>query len=473
MAIPITIDSKDHKTEETVTIYCPFDHSIVDSVYVADRTIIDHAFSVAKMACPTIRHISYADIRTIFQSVRSLLANRRSEFATCIALEAGKPIDLAYIEVDRGLTVLDDAIGWTFHAHTDFFMTDAVQAGERSWSFSKREPYGVLLAITPFNFPLNLVLHKVLPALLGKNTVIVKPAPQTPITAIKLAQIFHEAGLPSGLLTVLPTADHSLSYLSQHPSIDFISFTGSTPVGQRLQTYHPTRPVLIECGGTAPMIIHDCRELETAVDAAIFGAFGYAGQTCISVQTLCCHADQYDAFIALFLEKMASLMPEHPLTEHAILSSVISRSHTDRLMAIIQREVESGSELMWGGTHNATCVRPTLLTAQSLRHEWIQAEWFGPIVACSPFESLDDIICMLNQSPYGLQASMFTDHLSTAHDAIHKLQYGSILINHSPTVRFDHLPYGGIKQSGNTKEGIRSAWYQMTWEKLSIVRALN
>ncbi|GEK81664.1 aldehyde dehydrogenase family protein [Agrococcus baldri] len=448
----------------------PFDDSVVAEVPRGNAEDVASALAAAQRAFQ--RAAFPLDERiAILDAAASLLAERAEEFAHAIALECAKPIKTARGEVQRAV---DTFIFSAAEARTQSSVTVPVHAvatgaGKSAWTV--RVPVGVVAAISPFNFPLNLVVHKVAPAIAVGCPTVLKPASQTPVTALLLAQLLHDAGLPAGWLNVVTGGGAEVgSALATHPQVAYVTFTGSPSVGWGLAEAAPRKKVRLELGSNAPLIVDERSDWEAAADAAAFGGFVQAGQSCVSTQRILVHRTNVEAFTARLKERVESLVVGDPLDEDVDVSAVISEAEAERIHAWIQEAVSAGATLVTGGTRMGSVVAPTVLSDVSRDMKVQCQEIFGPVVTIVAVDDIDDAIEQANDSEFGLNAGVFTDDLSHALRAIERLEFGSVYINDAPTVRVDLQPYGGVKDSGNTREGPHYAMQEMTELKFVTLR---
>jgi acyl-CoA reductase-like NAD-dependent aldehyde dehydrogenase len=404
----------------------------------------------------------------ILDRVAAALRDRQEEFAQTVSAEAGKPIKAARGEAGRAVQ--------TYVASADAARTltgetvpmDASPAGEGKLAFTLRLPVGIVGAISPFNFPLNLVAHKLAPALAAGCPVVLKPAPATPLTALLLAEATAEAGLPAGWLSVVcGPAQEIGDVLVEDDRVKALTFTGSGPVGWSLRERASRKRVALELGNSTPMIVAADADLDRATTAAATYAFAYAGQACISLQRVYVHRDAYDEFVRLLLPKVEALVVGDPADERTDVGPVIDERSRERILDWVAR---SGGEVLTGGTlTDDGLIRPTVVASPADESELSCAEVFGPVCAVQPYDDVDDAIRRANDTPYGLQAGIFTRDLSLALRAARELEFGGVVVNDAPSIRVDHMPYGGIKASGNTREGPRYAVRELTEERLVVI----
>jgi acyl-CoA reductase-like NAD-dependent aldehyde dehydrogenase len=404
----------------------------------------------------------------ILVRVAAGLGKRADEAARQISAEAGKPLKAARVEVARAMSTYTMSAVEARRLAGEMVPMDASQAGEGKLAFTLRRPVGVVAAISPFNFPLNLVAHKLAPALAAGCAVVLKPASATPLSALLLAELGAEAGLPPGWLTVLVGPSTELGdVLVEDERVKAISFTGSGAVGWELKERAPKKRVALELGNSTPVLVGADADLETAASKLAGNAFSFAGQSCISVQRIYVEESAYDDFLARFLPKVEALKIGDPADEETDVGPVINADAKARILDWIAR---SGGEVLTGGdTTDDGLIRPTVIAKPRADAEVSCDEVFGPVCTIQPYALLDEAIAAANSTRYGLQAGIFTASLADALRAAQKLDFGGVTINEAPTFRADQMPYGGTKDSGTTREGPRYAVRELTEERLVVI----
>jgi len=407
----------------------------------------------------------------ILVRVAGALGKRADEAARRIAAEAGKPLKAARVEVARAMSTYTMAAVEARKLAGEMVPMDASQAGEGKLAFTMRMPIGVVGAISPFNFPLNLVAHKIAPALAAGCAVVLKPASQTPLSALFLAELEHDAGLPPGWLNVLvgPSAEIG-DVLVEDERVALITFTGSGPVGWGIRERAPRKRVNLELGNATPVIVEADADVDDAAARCAANAFSFAGQSCISVQRIFVHEDVYGAFRDAFLPRVEALVVGDPAEEETDVGPLISRSERDRVLAWIEEARDRGAAILTGGTLDGELVRPTVVERPPADTHLACDEAFGPVCTLQPYAALDEAIALANATRYGLQAGIFTADLKRALHATRLLEFGGVTVNEAPTFRADQMPYGGVKDSGNTREGPAWAVREMTEERLVVVQ---
>jgi glyceraldehyde-3-phosphate dehydrogenase (NADP+) len=332
----------------------------------------------------------------------------------------------------------------------------------------RRFPIGPILGITPFNFPLNLVAHKVAPAIASGNPIIIKPAPQTPLTALRLGQIMVEAGWPAGAISVLPCSNEVAAKMATDERPQMLSFTGSAAVGWQLKSQAGRKRVTLELGGNAAVLVHEDADLDLAALRIVSGGFSYAGQSCISVQRVFVHKTRWQTLAQKITAAVEALVTGDPLDEETQVGPMISEAAAMRAESWINEAIEAGAHLLTGGERNGSILQPTVIAKPPVGSKIYEEEVFAPVVTINPYETFEDGIAMVNASRYGLQAAVFTRDFGRIMQAWRELQVGAVLVNDSTSWRADQMPYGGVKDSGMGREGVRSAIEEMTEERLLI-----
>lgn len=402
-------------------------------------------------------------------SIAQQLTTRQQEFAKVMSLESGKPITDALREVHRAIQTFTLASEEAKRIPGETIPMDSCPGMEHHMGILRRVPIGPVLGITPFNFPLNLVAHKIAPCLAVGNPFILKPAPQTPLTALLLGEVICELGLPPGTLSVLPCENALAETMVRDPRIQALSFTGSAPVGWSLKEKAGKKRVALELGGNAAVIVEPDADLKVAAQRCAAGGLSYSGQTCISVQRLYIHNDVYDEFVKLLLSHIRSIPSGDPLKETTVVGPLINQQAAIRVENWIQEATAQGADCLCGGTRQDAMVAPTVLANVSSTMKVSCEEIFGPVITVSRYQDFTEALHQVNNSPYGLQASVFTQNINRIFHAYQTLEMGAVLANEIPTWRADHMPYGGVKDSGLGREGVRYAMQELTEPKLLVL----
>jgi acyl-CoA reductase-like NAD-dependent aldehyde dehydrogenase len=456
------------QSSEFIEVKNPYSGEVVAAIAQADEKAIQQAITNAEKTFKTVMWKMPAHQRSaILAKTSQMLKERQEDMARTIAMEGGKPIKDARIEVSRAAMTFAIAAEEALHLDGEQIPMDRQVGNEGRLAMVLREPIGVIAAVTPFNFPLNLVAHKVAPALAGGNVVVLKPSSQTPISSFKLLEILEEAGLPEGVLQVVPCRGSKGNALVRDPRLAMLTFTGSPEVGWRLRGEIAAGVrVILELGGNAGIVVHDDADLTAAARAACRGGYAHSGQTCISVQRVYVQEKVYDKFCSLFVDMVKALKPGDPLEESTDVGPLIDAGSCEKTVDWIEQAVKKGAKLLAGGkAHPKNIVEPTVLADTKADMLVVCQEVFGPIVSVMKYDTLDNAIAAMNDSRYGLQAGVFTTNVEVAFKAARKIDAGGVMVNDAPTFRADHMPYGGRKESGVGLEGVRYALQEMTQPK--------
>jgi acyl-CoA reductase-like NAD-dependent aldehyde dehydrogenase len=454
---------------DIIDVVSPYDGNLVGRVAVAGQEHVDRAIHAASQAFASYRQLPAHKRSEILQKTAALINEHMTEFASLLVAEAGKPIRDAQAEVKRAAFTFSLAAEEAKRISGECFPLDATPAGDGRLAFTLREPIGVIAAITPFNVPLNLVAHKVAPALAAGNTVVLKPASKTPLVAFRLAELLHEAGLPAGCLNVICGAGEKVGdRLVTDPRIAMVTFTGSPEVGKRIRSQVGLKKVTLELGSNSAIIIEDCTDLEKVVARCVQGGYSFAGQVCISVQRIYVQERLYHDFLSLFKQHVAKLQVGPPENESTDVSAMITPTATQRIISWLQEATANGAHIELGGVTRGSVLLPTIVTNVQPDMKISCEEVFAPVTIVTPYQSFVEALTHVNQSRYGLQAGVFTTNLSKAFQAVRELQVGGVMVNDIPTFRVDQMPYGGVKESGIGREGVRYAIEEMTEAKLAV-----
>jgi acyl-CoA reductase-like NAD-dependent aldehyde dehydrogenase len=471
-----TIEAVDHKllaagewreTGEWAEVLSPYDETVIGRVAQGDAALVDRAAVAAREAFESADFPQH-ERAAVLDRAAELVAERVEELALTIAAEAGKPLKTATVEASRCVDTL------TFSAVEARKLTggtvpmEASPTGAGKLGVMMRVPFGVVGAISPFNFPLNLVAHKLGPAIAAGNAVVLKPAGQTPISALKLAEVLVEAGLPDGWLSVIPGSGADVgNAIVEHELTRALSFTGSAEVGWGIRSRVPHKKVNLELGSNAPLIVHSDGDWEAAADKAKLHAFSHAGQSCISIQRILVHEEVADPFVERLKANAEGLRVGDPLDPETDVGPLISGKDRDRVKEWVDEAVAAGAELITGGelVDEGRCLAPTLLFSPPRDAKVWCEEIFGPVATVDRYSDFGEALRMANDSKFGLQAGVFSRDIGRGLEAARSLEFGGVLINEVPTFRADQMPYGGVKDSGNTREGPAYAVIELTEER--------
>jgi acyl-CoA reductase-like NAD-dependent aldehyde dehydrogenase len=465
-------------TSETRVVRSPWSGDEVGRVEDAGPAALDAAAAAAVRGFVTWRATPAWRRAEALAAVAAGLRADREGFARSIALEAAKPIRDARTEVDRAAGTFTLAAEEAKRLSGEWLPLDLVPGAEGRSALVRRVPVGPVLGITPFNFPLNLVAHKVAPALAAGASIVVKPAPQTPLVAARLAAVAAAAGVPGDVLQVVSTANEHAALLVEDPRFAALSFTGSPGVGWALKGRAGRKRVLLELGGNAAVLVHADADVEAAVRRAVVGGFSYSGQVCISVQRAYVHRSRFDEFLERFVAAVRALVYGDPLDEATQVSALIRPAEVDRLAGWVAEAKAAGASAVLGGTAvegpaTGRGLAPTVLTGTTSRPDLrvVSEEAFGPLVVVEPYDDAEAAFAAVNAGRFGLQAGLWTNDLGLVQRAFERLDVGAVLVNEVPTWRSDAMPYGGMKDSGLGREGVRYAIEEMTERKTLVLPA--
>jgi acyl-CoA reductase-like NAD-dependent aldehyde dehydrogenase len=471
-----TVQAVDHKllaagewteTGEWGEVKSPYDGTVVGRVALGDAALVDRC-AIAARAAFEAGDFPQHERAAVLDRAAGLVGERLDDLALTIAAEAGKPLKTAEAEAGRCVDTLTFSAVEARKLSGGTVPMDASAAGAGKLGVMLRVPYGVVGAISPFNFPFNLVAHKLGPALAAGNAVVLKPAGQTPISALKLAAILVEAGLPQGWLSVVPGPGAEVgNAIVEHELTGALSFTGSAKVGWGIRSRVPHKKVNLELGSNAPLIVHSDGDWEIAADKAKIHAFSHAGQSCISIQRILVHEDVAEAFVERLVANVETLRVGDPLDPETDVGPLITPGDRDRVKQWVDEAVAGGAELLAGGelVDGGRCLAPTLLAGPPREAKVWCEEIFGPVATIDRYADFGEALRMANDSKFGLQAGVFTRDMGRGLEAAAKLEFGGVLINEVPTFRADQMPYGGVKDSGNTREGPAYAILELTEER--------
>jgi len=455
-------------TGDTFEVRSPFDGSLVATVHRAGAAEIERAIAAADRAFAVTKQLPSWKRAAVLDWTAAAVAARRDELAETIALEAGKPIRLARVEVDRAVFVLRTGAEEAKRIGGEILPIDWLPGTEGREALVRRVPLGPIAGITPFNFPLNLVAHKAAPAIAAGNPIILRPGPRTPVSALKLGQIILDAGWPPDALAVFPCSNDDTLRLVEDERIRLLTFTGSAPVGWMLKARAGRKRVTLELGGNAAVIVHADANVDYAAERIAMGGFAYAGQSCISAQRIYVHASIYDGFAAALVARARALALGDPLDESKDVGPVIDDAAADRIGEWIEEARGAGARVLTGGTRHGTMWEPTVIEGAPASVRVNCREVFAPLVSLIRYEDVAAAIAAANDSEFGLQAAVFTYDQRVVDAAVAGIDAGGIIVNDSSAFRVDHMPYGGVKQSGFGREGLRYAIEEMTELKLVL-----
>jgi len=459
---------------EVLEVRSPWDQGLVGRATVATRADARQAVHHAVASLRRTRALPRWKRREILEDVAAALIEQKERFAQLIVAEAGKPVRMARTEVDRAVLTFKTAAEEAARLGGVSIPLDLMEGNEGRWGLVHRFPVGPILAISPFNFPLNLVAHKLAPALAAGCPVILKPASQTPFTALALGEVILKAGWPAEALAVLPLSNADTAWLAEKEDcIKLVSFTGSAKVGWELKSHSGRKRVLLELGGNAALIIcSDWTDMDEAVIRTSRAAFGYAGQSCVSLQRVFVERSIYQTFLWKVVEATDRLIVGDPSSEATEVGPLIRLSEAERVESWIKEAVAGGAKLVAGGERRGSIVTPAILTGTSPGMKVRDEEVFGPVLVIEPYDDFEQAMADVNHSKYGLQAGLLTRDVGRILTAYRELEVGALIVGDTPSWRLDPMPFGGVKDSGVGREGIRSAIEEMTESRMLVIAGI-
>jgi acyl-CoA reductase-like NAD-dependent aldehyde dehydrogenase len=465
---PLLIAGEWVETGEWQEVRSPYSGEVLGRVAKAGadatRRAVDAAAAAMEEPLPAHKRAE------ILVRVAGALGRRHDDVARLISAEAGKPMKAARVEASRAMSTYTFSAVEARKLAGAMVPMDASQAGEGKLAFTLRRPLGVVGAISPFNFPLNLVAHKIAPSLAAGCAVVLKPAAQTPLSALLLAELEDEAGLPPGWLNVVVGPSSEIGdVLVEDDRVKVITFTGSSGVGWKLAERSPRKRVNLELGNSTPLIVEADADLDAAVAATAQHGFSFAGQSCISIQRVYVQDGVYDEFVSALLPKVEALTLGDPADEETDVGPVIDEDARDRILEWVDEARSGGAEILTGGELDGDLIQPTVIANAGTELKVSCLEVFGPVVTVNRYGTLDEAIDLANGTEFGLQAGIFTGSIRTAMRAAQELEFGGVTVNEAPTFRADQMPYGGVKESGNTKEGPAYAVRELTDERVVVI----
>ncbi|QCR34232.1 aldehyde dehydrogenase family protein [Lysinibacillus sp. SGAir0095] len=457
--------------QKTYSLTAPYSGEVIAEVAKASVKDVERAIEGAHKSFQSFKKTTAYERAEILYKVVEIMRERKEEFARILALEAGKPLSASLTEIDRTIATYQFSAEAAKQSTGETVPLDAAPGTKDRIGYTKRVPIGVVSAITPFNFPFNLVAHKLGPAIAVGNSVVLKPATQTPLTSLVMAEVFKEAGLPDGVLQIVTGSGSELSdSLVTHPLVKKVTFTGSGAVGLKIKEKVGLRKLTLELGSNAAVVVEPSTPIDEIISRCVAGAFGYAGQVCISLQRVYVHDSIYDEFAKAFIEKTRKLKLGDPLDPSTDVSAMINPKELERIKQWIEEAKSEGAKVATGAEFTQRTLQPTVMVNVKPHMKVVCQETFAPIVSLVPYSTLDEAISLVNASDLGLNAGIFTNVLTDAMKAAEEMEAGTVVINDIPTFRVDNMPYGGVKNSGYGREGIKYAIEEMTDLKFITIK---
>jgi len=456
------------ETNTELSVSNPFSGEIFAKTFLAESSHLETAIKAAQAANAEMKTMPSFRKYKILTEIATKISEKKTYLATILSLECAKPMRYALGEIDRAIQTFVVAAEESKRIPAEVISLDWTAAGSGKEGKIKYFPVGLVAAIAPFNFPLNLAVHKLAPAIAAGNTIILKPARSTPLSVLELAKIISETDLPKGAVSILPMDRIAGNQLVTDKRFKLLTFTGSPEVGWQMKKNCGNKRIVLELGGNAGAAITESADLENAVNKCVTGAFAYSGQVCIHLQRIYVHSSVFEEFSQKFIEKTKTLKTGNPLELDTDISAMIDEENAIRVENWVNEAVAQGAKLLHGGKRTQTYFEPTVLTQTHNTMKVCALEIFGPVVTLEKYDNFSDVLQQINGSNYGLQAGIFTNKISEMDMAFNELEVGGVIINDVPTFRVDHMPYGGVKNSGLGREGVKYAIAEMMEPKLLV-----
>lgn len=465
----ILVGGEWRETNDVLEVKFPYDNTVAGAVYMASQQDMEDAIVAAERGFAETRKLPSYKRTEILENLGRIMQARFDEFVEAMILEGGKTRKIAIGEMTRAIQTIKVSAEEARRIGGEVFSIDWTPAGENRQGFTKRLPIGIILGITPFNYPINLACHKIGPAIASGNAFILKPAEKTPLSSVLLAQAVLDAGYPPQAFSMLNAWGRDTSMMVEDRRIAMLSFTGSSSVGWMLKGKAGHKRVALELGGNAGLIVHSDAKLDLAANQAVTGGFANAGQNCIAVQRILVQRDVFEDFADRLMTGVRGLKVGDPRAADTDMGPMITLNDAERAETWVQEAVQAGAALLHGGTRDGSMFQPTVLGQTTPQMRVNCDEVFAPVVTLRPYDTWDEAVTMINDSPYGLQAGIFTQDMGRIMDAWERVDVGGLQVNSVSTFRVDHMPYGGIKQSGLGREGVKYAIEEMTDVRLMVL----
>ncbi len=455
-------------TDNKLEVTNPYTNEIFAMTYLANNELLNVAIEKGKQAEKVMKQLAPWQKYEILKEITEAILQDKNRLASVLSKESGKPMRYALGEIGRAAQTFLVAAEEAKRLPKEYFSLDWTPAGQGKEGLVKYFPIGLVAGIAPFNFPLNLAVHKIAPAIAAGNPIILKPARSTPLSVLELAKIIDKNSLPKGAISILPTDREAGNTLVTDERIKMLSFTGSPEVGWQMKTAAGKKKVALELGGNAGVVVCESADINKAMARILMGAFAYSGQVCIHVQRIYVQSSIFGDFSKVFVEKVKNLKAGNPLEDATEISSMIDEDNAKRVESWVNEAVDDGAKVLCGGKRDGGYFEPTVLTNSKSQMKVCSMEIFGPVVTLEKFENYEDVIEEVNNSEYGLQAGVFTNKINEMDFAFDNLEVGGVIINDVPTFRVDHMPYGGVKNSGFGREGLKYSIHEMMEPRLLV-----
>jgi len=464
----IYIGGEFRETENFLNVINPFDHSLVAQTYLGSVHDLDEAINKAQLRLSELKALPSHKKSSVLNHIADQLSERKFQFVEILSMESGKPYKYSTGEIDRAIQTFRVAAEESKRLPGEYLDIDWTLSGEGKEGIVKYFPLGIVAGISPFNFPMNLAVHKIAPAIAAGCPIILKPSSSTPLSTLELAKVIDNTELPKGAVSIIPMDRKTGNFLVTDPRIKLLTFTGSPEVGWEMKKDAGKKKVVLELGGNAGVVVSESADIDLAVKRCITGAFAYSGQVCIHAQRIYVHRKIFDDFIRGFVDEAKKLKSGNPIDPETDISVMIDEANAIRVQEWIREAIGSGAELIHGGERKGSYIEPTVLTRTTPDMKVCAMEIFGPVVTIEQFDNFQDAVDAVNLGRYGLQAGVFTNQLDEMNLAFYQLDVGGVIINDVPTFRVDHMPYGGVKDSGMGREGVKYAIHDMMEPKILV-----
>lgn len=468
MKKPVFLAGEFISTDQLLKVVNPYDQSVVATTFLASSKELEAAIKAGERAKEAMNHLPAFTRYAILMHISNRLKEKREDFAHTLMLESGKPLKYALGEIDRSIQTFLVAAEEAKRLPREYISLDWTPAGRQKEGLVRYFPVGLIAGIAPFNFPLNLAVHKIAPAIAAGCPIILKPSSKTPLSTLKLAEIIAETDLPAGAISILPMDRKTGNQLVTDDRFALLSFTGSPEVGWKMKSEAGRKKVVLELGGNAGVIVTESANIKESVSRCVNAAFSYSGQVCIHAQRLFIHRKIFETFSESFVKLVGELKTGNPDSVHTDISSMIDEENAIRVESWVNEAIQAGARCLAGGHRNGSYYPPTVLTNTRNEMKVCHREIFGPVVTLEPYETFDEAIKRINDTRFGLQAGVFTNKLDEMNHAFNHLKVGGVIINDVPTFRVDHMPYGGIKDSGLGREGVKYAISDMMEARILV-----
>lgn len=449
-------------------VHNPFNHYLVATTYLADKVILEETITEALSVKEELQNLSSQKKHNILKQISDELFSNRNYLAEILSLESAKPIKFALAEIDRSAYTFLIAAEESIKGKTEYLSLNRINNTDQREGIVEYFPIGLIAGIAPFNFPMNLAVHKIAPAIASGCPIILKPATRTPLSCLELAKIIDRTELPKGTVSILPMDRETGNLLVTDERFKLLSFTGSPDIGWKMKAESGKKKVVLELGGNAATIITPSADLKDALPKSLMGAFAYSGQICIHAQRFIVHSSLYEIVVNKLKSLSQNLISGNPLDAATDISNMIDEANAIRVEKWIHEAIEQGAQLVCGGKRTGSYVEPTILTNCNHTMKVYSEEVFGPVVCINKYETIEDAILQANNTKFGLQCGVFTNDTTELNKCFKQIEVGGVIHNHVPTLRYDQMPYGGVKDSGLGREGIKYAMLDMLEPKILV-----